>query len=101
MEIVSSFGLISISIFYLYQIIFFFFFRKKEPKEASLKYYKFTCVINFLIFFATLPVAFLLGAMSSSLFPFLIISGLPLLFFIWSLRDLLILQKEEVNRCID
>ncbi|OXS75415.1 hypothetical protein B1B04_06760 [Lysinibacillus sp. KCTC 33748] len=101
MEIVSSFGFISISIFYLYQIIFFIFFRKKEPKEASLKYYKFTCVINFLIFLATLPVVFLLGAMSSSLFPFLIISGLPLLFFIWSLRDLLILQKKEINRYID
>jgi len=110
MTVVSSFGLISISIFYLYQIIFFIFFRKKEPKEASLKHYKFTCVINFLIFFATLPVAFILCAMSSgsgeygmisSLFPFLIISGLPLLFFIWSLIDLLILQKEEINRYID
>ncbi|MEQ6355035.1 hypothetical protein ABNX05_10445 [Lysinibacillus sp. M3] len=95
METVSSFGLISISIFYLYQIIFFFFFRKKEPVEASLKYYKFTCVINFLIFLATIPVAFLIVAMSASLFPFLIISGLPLLFFIWSLIDLIILQKKK------
>ncbi|MFC9540966.1 hypothetical protein ACFTQ7_13880 [Lysinibacillus sp. NPDC056959] len=63
-----------------------------------------------MIFFATIPVAFLIVAMSSgngeygmiaSLFPFLIISGLPLLFFIWSLIDLIILQKKEMNRYID
>lgn len=110
MKIVSSFGLISISIFYLYQIIFYFFFRKKEPIEASLKYYKFTCVINFLIICATSPLGFFIGVMAtdsgehtmiSFILGFLFITGLPLLFFIWSLIDLIILQKEERNKYID
>lgn len=97
----ASFGLVCIPIFYLYQIIFYFSFRKKEPKESTLKYYKFTCVTNFLIFCATSPLGLFIGVMAtdSGEFPmvsfgFLSITVLPLLFFIWSLRDFLILHKK-------
>lgn len=103
MSIVVTFAEICIPIFYLYQIIFYFFFRKTEPKESSLKHYKFTCRLNFLILFATIPVAFIMGVfgndsgeygMISFLLSFSFISGLPFLFFIWSLRDFLVLHKE-------
>lgn len=99
----ASFGLFCIPLFYLYQIIFYYFFRKKEPKETTLKYYKFTCVTNFLIFCATSPLGLFIGVMAtdsgeipivSFILGFLFITGLPLLFFIWSLRDFLVLHKE-------
>ncbi|MCY9549075.1 hypothetical protein [Lysinibacillus xylanilyticus] len=104
MTIVASFGELFIPIFYLYQIIFYLFFRKKEPKESTLKYYKFTCVTNFLIFCATIPVGLFIGIMAtdsgehqmiSFILGFLFITGLPLLFFTWSLRDYLILQRSN------
>ncbi|MGE7930805.1 hypothetical protein [Lysinibacillus xylanilyticus] len=108
MSIVVTFAEICIPIFYLYQIIFFLFFRKKEPKESSLKHYKFTCVTNFLIFCATCPLGFFIGVMATDspdsnfgfILGFLFITGLPLLFFTWSLIDVLILQKEATNRYI-
>ncbi|MGE7987899.1 hypothetical protein [Lysinibacillus fusiformis] len=58
---------------------------------------------NFLIFCATSPLGLFIGVMAtdSGEFPvvsfilgFLFITGLPLLFFIWSLRDFLILHKK-------
>ncbi|KPN96193.1 hypothetical protein AO843_17940 [Lysinibacillus sp. ZYM-1] len=102
---------------YVYQFFIFiklsfisFSGKKKEPKESSLKHYKFACGMNFLIFFATIPVAFIMGVlgndsgdygMISFLLSFSFISGLPFLFFIWSLRDFLILHKEAANRYLD